>query len=457
MKLINFDFLMDVLSDTLILYNEENEDVRDLLLKSSFKQIVYLLYVIKKMNFPKSIFEPLDKNIYGERWIIDELQRLIHGRQEVKSDGFSVVSLGGVDYAGNVVDSTMLSFQDAWVLDYVMTYDRFYLVVFDSLINRLIPHWFEIDDRFGVPRVLCRRSLENCHPGCSRFFDVCGYRRLDWNGFVPFSFVYVMTQCIEAARLYEKEDMLDTLVRSFGYTISAAMGKQNTELLHVHPTSSLNRVKTSMLETAIDYVFGSDHTLFNYDNYRVLLGIGEQKDVTSFEYLKSVLMKVYSMIDTNVQIWCNDKNREAVDDVVKKFQKFLLNDSDDFTAYLYQKANDIAKLDKMLKYLPHDIENVDQLANRIVDEMKKMEAEAKKNKMPIGFNPKKPLLESSSSLHKRIAIDDALFEFYKENKRTKKINDIIFWKWSIALYYVAEIILDLPKEHPVYTIDFNDM
>ena len=117
MKLINIDFLIDVLSDVIVLY-DNTSDIREILYKSSFKQIVYLLYIIKKMNFPNSRFDVIF-NTYNEKYIINELKRLVDYHTEFqknakrRKENFETVRLGGTDYVEEHMDGKFYSFEDA--------------------------------------------------------------------------------------------------------------------------------------------------------------------------------------------------------------------------------------------------------------------------------------------------------------------------------------------------------
>ena len=322
-----------------------------------------------------------------------------------------------------------------------------------------MPFLFNISYEVCVPKIICNKCLSNCSPSCPRFFNSCSYRTIDWNMFIPFSAIYVFLQYLEVMRIYNKEDDIDTMVRSLGYSLSSITGKQNSDILKVGQSAHLQRTEQLVLKRSVDYVFGNDKIVFDTTKYKMLLGQMEESDESSFISLKTMLHKIYGLLNNNVGVWCNDHNKDVVIDVVDKFKDFIVRNDGDFTDTVIRKSQYIRKLDHMLRYFPHDMDGVEGIAERILTELNRVEKELHKSggkRIPSG-NPKKALLESSSILHKRIAIDDALFVFYRENRKTKKINDILFWKWSIALFYVSEIILELPEDHKIYGINFNDI
>lgn len=246
-----------------------------------------------------------------------------------------------------------------------------------------------------------------------------------------------------------REIDVDNLIRGVLYSISASFGdRSNLKSFHKfnHNDSIQNLIDKNKF-VVTESLFPSLDIKTVENNIRESLGLSEMKE-ESIVNLIDILRKIYTFIDTNKMTFTlgNIDKLEIINDVLENHIKKAIIDYDytsnrivisneqDFSDFVSSVGKNILFLDNMLMKFPNDILGIDSMISNALKDIRASKTEMAKHGQ-VFIDPRETLLTSESILFKRIAVDENLYAYYKENNRTKLINNILFWKWSIALSY----------------------
>ena len=319
----------------------------------------------------------------------------------------------------------------------------------------------------------CKVNNDKCIQSC-RFFDpLCNKRFIKNYSYFPFKSVYVLPQLISLMRSHNREWELDNLIRGVMYAISSSFGTDSRKLKSLYTLNHNEPIGALIDKNRLHIVksfFGSMAMSDIENEIRTSLGLNENVQ-DSFENLHATILKIYNFIEGNKTAFVSkdETKAEIIDDFLTEYLGRLIYDNDytatdfsvgtaeDYTAYLLKIGDRILFIDNMLMKFPNDLKNLDNMVGNIL----KMIRQARKDLGRAGKSPvvdaRETLLTSESVLHKRIAADDALYEFYRENNKTKYVNSVLFWKFSIAIFYVSEMVLHLSEDHPIQKLNFNSI
>lgn len=357
--------------------------------------------------------------------------------------------------------------------DYVIGNDNFYTILLSSFTNKFVGVLMETPYviESGDPKYWCKILNTSCTQSCNKFSRLCVSKYIKNYSYFPFKALYVFPQLLSLTKSVNKEYEFDVMIRSLIYSIQSSFGEK-TNLKYLYNFNH-NDAIVPMLEknkmTLIKNLFDG----FGFDSIenklRESLGLTERTE-NSFDNLHETVMKISKFIETNVDIFLsNDETRHTI---FKKFVDVDLNNLlheydypdlsifcfDDFSNHIIGITESILYIDNMLMKFPNDMKNMDTVVNNMLKYIKTSKTKMKKLTGSQAYvDPRETLLTSDTMLFKRIAVDDGLYQFYRENNRTRLVNNILFWKWTIAYSFFAEMVLKLPEDHVIQKMDFNDI
>lgn len=303
----------------------------------------------------------------------------------------------------------------------------------------------------------------------------CEYRKIKKLSYVPFKSLYVLPQLIALLESQNKKEQIETNIKALLYSISASFGKREgidkiIQINQVAPIFQLsNKNKNYLLESLFKNADFSDIQT----TVREAVGISTDTE-EDYQSLISTLGRMYEFLSSNKGVFINyDETKlsittDCIENHIRVFvidntytnKSLDLTNGDDFTLYILSLKNQIIYLDNMLRKFPNDNPSLHTVVSSLLEAISKTKENLKKmggSQKHIQVDQRESLLGSESVLFKRVAIDTALFVFYKENIRTKLINNIVFWKWAIALFFFNEKIIRLDEDHPIQTMNFNEI
>ena len=264
--------------------------------------------------------------------------------------------------------------------------------------------------------------------------------------YFPFKSIYVLPQLISFLRTQEKENEMDVLIRSILFSLAVSFGEKSSVKSHVKidhnwPIHSIIDKNKMLIVKSLfdDFEFNSVE-----NDIRTSLGLEERK-LDSFENAHEILVKIYRFVEANKNAFLMDKTKI---DVFDKFlidvssvlldrryssQTLMITSDSDFTGLVESISNEVVHIDTMLMQFPNDMKGMDSLSNNLLKAIQESRKDMQKmagGKTPI--DPRESLIKSDSALFRRIAVDDSLYQFYRQNNKTKLINSISFWKWTIG-------------------------
>ena len=475
---INFlSSLFRIISDV---YNISGDiPLYNILQRSSFKQIKYLIYIIKKQNFTQVELNKFSEHSYSNTIdYVERVNKILNEYKETlstKSAKNKLLEIDAIEY--NTISSSDLKidYTVQFFKDYILGNDNFYIILSNGFMNKFVniaanSSYFLNNEN---PTYWCKIINLPCTQGC-KFFDIdCKTRYIKKNSYFPFKSIYAIPQILALNKSINKESELDVLVRSFLYSIQSAFGRGDN--LKGFYTFNHNDSIKSLIDKNKLSLFQS---LFNNNSFddietklRDSMGLTERNE-DSFENINEILFKMYSFIKSNKETFLSSDQTRL--DIFTEFVDIQLNNllcnhqyiSDDvsiggftdFSDYVTKLSSSIIYINNMLMKFPNDMNAMDTMINNMLKYIKTSKSDMKKLTGSQAFiDPRETLLTSDAVLFKRIAVDDGLYKFYRENNRTRLVNNVLFWKQTIAYSFFAEMVLKLPENHAIQTMDFNDL
>lgn len=324
------------------------------------------------------------------------------------------------------------------------------------------------------PSYTCNLNNSQCIQSC-RFFPDCTSRCIKSYGYIPFRAMYILPQLISLKESLDKDSEMDAMIRSILYALGLIQGKKEvvSNLVDLNHNSKVIKVSELNRDVILDNIIHSIDISSLGNDIRFRLGIDniqKKKDQSSvLESLIITIGKMYSFIVSNMNVYLHDERINIIKDFVDNYMSRLFIENnykskslqilseEEFNIFIMSRSKDFMFLDNLLKKFPNDMPNVDKLASGLLTNLRNAKSQMAKMGGTKIVDPRESLLTSESFLHRRIGVDNALFSFYKENNRTKLVNNVLFWKWSIALYYFADVIMKLDEDHELWKINFNEV
>lgn len=406
---------------------------------------------------------------------IEQLDKILqeYKNQKIADSGKNkLIEVDAIEYSEINAESIKMDYTTQFYKDYIIGNEGFYSILVNSYVHKLInivdhvPYFLRNDD----PVFWCRLNNDKCIQSCRYFDPSCTKRYTKSFSYMPFRAIYVLPQLISLMKSYDREMELDMLIRGVLYSIASSFGEKGN--LRSYYTLDHNTPIMALMDKNRSFVVKS---LFNNvdfkdveNNVRASIGLTESK-IDTYESVYDTLIKIYTFVDTNKGAFLKDEDR------VKIFNRFLTDDvkpfiydqthielniltPNDFTEYIMSISNEVIGLDKMLMKFPNDMNNLSSVVNNLLKMMKSTKQNLAKmsgGKMP--HDPRETLLTSESSLFRRIAVDNNLYDFYRQNNKTKLVNSVLFWKWTLAYSFFSGMVLRLDDNHDIQKMDFNEV
>ncbi len=246
---------------------------------------------------------------------------------------------------------------------------------------------------------------------------------------------------------YDREMELDVLIRGLLYSIASSFGDKSSlkNYCSLDHNSSVMALMDRNRSFVIKRLFSNIDFRTLENDIRASLGLSDVT-IDTYDNLYDTLMKMYKFIDTNKEAFLKDPDKLVI------FNKFVNEDlsiflvdqtydstnlvietASDFTQYIMGMSKEIIGLDNMLMKFPNDLNNLDSLVTGLLKMIRGTNQNlAKMSGGKLPPNPRETLLTSESNLFRRIAVDNQLYDFYRENNKTKLVNSVLFWKWTLA-------------------------
>jgi hypothetical protein len=375
----------------------------------------------------------------------------------------------------NAVSSTNIKYDHTieFFKDYVIGNDNFYMVLNSGYTNKMINLYLDMPDVIinGDPKYWCKVLNSSCIQSCRNFDPICKSKYIRKYSYFPFKSIYILPQITSLIQSMNKEYEFDVMIRSMIYSIQSSFGEKSNlkNLYNFNHNGVINPILEKNKVTLIKSLFGD----FGFDTIentlRESLGLTERTE-RSFENLHEIVLKIREFVETNLDIFLSsDETRHTL---FKSFIDIDLNNLlyeynypdlsifclDDFTNYIMSISEGILYIDNMLMKFPNDMQSMDTVVNNMLKYIKSSKKDMKKLAGTQSYvDPRETLLTSDTLLFKRIAVDDGLYKFYRDNNRTRLVNNILFWKWTIAYSFFAEMVLKLPEEHDIQKMNFNEI
>lgn len=408
---------------------------------------------------------------------IERLDKILreYKDQKVAATGKNkVIEVDAVEYAAINTDSIKMDYTTQFYKDYIIGSEGFYSLVVNGYVHKLmniadhVPYFLRNDD----PVFWCKINNDRCIQSCRYFDPECNKRYTKSFSYMPFRSIYVLPQLISLMKSYNREMELDMMIRAFLYSIASSFGEKGNlknyyTLDHNTPIMALmDRNRSFIIKTLFS------NTDFNQVENDVRAAVGlTDTTVDTFENLYGMLMKMYTFVGTNKEAFLKDEDRlntfkQFVDGDLKTFlidqtynsANLVIETPSDFTEYIQGMAKEITNLDNMLMKFPNDLNNLDSLVSGLIKMMRDSNQQMAKlagGKLPP--NPRETLLTSESNLFRRIAADSNLYDFYRQNNRTKLVNSVLFWKWTLAWSFFSGMVLRFGEDHAIQTMTFNEV
>lgn len=360
-----------------------------------------------------------------------------------------LVDIEAVEYSNINPDEVNIDYTSQFYKDYVIGNEAFYNLLVNSYMNKFLalsedaPFLIKTDS----PQYWCKINNNQCIQSCRMFDPHCLKRYLKSYSYFPFKSLYVLPQLLSLVRSRRREWDIDNVFRGIMYAVSITFGKTEnlkayTNLFHNDPVAPLiEKNKINMVKS----FFGTLNFNEIENEVRTALGLSENKE-DSVENLQSILIKIYTFIETNKKAFVRDDTRLAIvnnflDVEVRNFlfnydctitgvkgKDIVIQNQVDFSSYIGTIISEILMIENMLMKFPNDMQNIDSMANGLLKSLRNAKVDLAKAGGVTVINPRETLLSSTDTLFKRIAVDDSLYSFYKQNNRTKLVNNILFWK-----------------------------
>jgi hypothetical protein len=374
---------------------------------------------------------------------MDELLEEYKNSQTSYSTKHALLEVKAIEYNAINAETLQLDYTTQFYKDYIIGNSGFYNILINGYLNKFlsiandIPYFLRNTD----PIYWCKINNDKCIQSCSYFHNNCTKRHIKNYSYLPFKSIYVLPQLISLIRNYEKENELDVLIRGVLYAISASFGEKSslknyTNMNHNVPISPLmNKNKIHLIKTLFSDVNVNDIDI----DLRTAIGLRDStKDGFAVAY--SISSKLCAFIETNTEAFVLDETNNQIfrEYISEHLNKFLQEElypplditcGEDFTNYLTKLSTELVNIDNMLMNFPNDMKNIDKMASDMLKMMRSTkETLAKMGGGRTPIDPRETLLSSESLLFRRIAVDNNLYTFYRENNKTKLINSILFWK-----------------------------
>lgn len=404
---------------------------------------------------------------------IDKLVKEYNESKDKNSNSKKLIEVNAVEYSEINAVEMNIDYTTQFYKDYIIGNEAFYNVISGTYLSKFVsiaekmPYFLNNDN----PVNWCKINNDKCIQSC-KFFDFsCSKRYVKNYSYLPFKSMFVFPQIISLIKSTQRTNEIDNFIRSFLYAFSITFGERTNASIYykIDHNNLINPLIDKNRFTLINSLFNKFDFKDVDGEIRTSLGLKENKE-DSVDNLYSILVKIYTFVDTNkISFVPDDTRMEIFSNFLELNVKPLLfdkhdetlgiNSDEDFTTYVLSIADPIISIDNMLMKFPNDMKNMEKIASDMLKMMKNTKATLAKMGASSGktfIDPRETLLTSDNSLFKRIAIDGNLWDFYKTNNKTRLINNILFWKWTLGYSFLAGIFLQLPENHDIQTMNFNE-